>query len=340
MAAVYASITSIFGVLACLRYEQAIVLPDSQEEAASIFSLSVFAAIGVSLFTIPLIWITGPYLLDGDKYSILGRLIWLVPVSVFVYGLTLALEYWSTRNKRFTQLSIARLFSSVTSNSGMLGSGTLGYTSGSSMIFSNLAGQSVSCSLLAKSTWKIHGMLIWKNLSFQKVRDSAYRYKKFPLYNGWAGLLNIVSWQLPIFVLTGYFSPEIAGFYAFGFRIIQMPMSLIGGAVTQVFHQSASEANNNGRLPQLVETLVQKMIKISVFPTIILLLTGKDLYIFSFGENWAEAGVYTQILSIWGLVWFISGPLNTLFGVLELQEKGLKAACCPRFTLSSSIAGK
>ena len=40
VAALFASITSIIGVLACLRYELSIVLPKTDEEAANLLGLS------------------------------------------------------------------------------------------------------------------------------------------------------------------------------------------------------------------------------------------------------------------------------------------------------------
>jgi len=43
-----------------------------------------------------------------------------------------------------------------------------------------------------------------------------------------------------------------------------------------------------------------------------------------FGNQWAEAGTYTQILSIWTFFWFVSSPLSTLYYVLEKQDFFLK----------------
>ena len=43
-----------------------------------------------------------------------------------------------------------------------------------------------------------------------------------------------------------------------------------------------------------------------------------------FGNNWGEAGVYIQILSLWTFAVFISSPLSTVFMVLEKNEFLLK----------------
>jgi len=57
---------------------------------------------------------------------------------------------------------------------------------------------------------------------------------------------------------------------------------------------------------------------------LVLGIVAGDVFRVVFGARWAEAGVYTQILSFWTFFWFISSPLSSLFSVLERQEFGLK----------------
>ena len=124
-------------------------------------------------------------------------------------------------------------------------------------------------------------------------------------------------------MLGAYFSPAVVGFYALGFRLLQIPMNLVGGAVSQVFMQRAGEASNDGALAPLVESLFQRLVTVGMFPMLVLSLAGEHLYIVVFGENWAQAGVYTQILSVWAFVWFVSSPLARLFFVIGKQEFSL-----------------
>ena len=53
-------------------------------------------------------------------------------------------------------------------------------------------------------------------------------------------------------------------------------------------------------------------------------MTGGDLFRLFFGTRWQEAGVYSQILSVWLFFWFVSSPLSTVFVVLEEQRLELK----------------
>ncbi|HOV68509.1 MAG TPA: lipopolysaccharide biosynthesis protein, partial [Methanoregulaceae archaeon] len=50
----------------------------------------------------------------------------------------------------------------------------------------------------------------------------------------------------------------------------------------------------------------------------------EELFAFVFGSAWAEAGFYTQLLSIWAVLWFISSPLSTIYMIQERQAFGLR----------------
>jgi O-antigen/teichoic acid export membrane protein len=120
-----------------------------------------------------------------------------------------------------------------------------------------------------------------------------------------------------------------------------MPMSLIGSAIAQVFFQRAAEAKAEGTLADVVEPAFRRLVMLGMFPLLLLTIVGQDLFVVVLGEDWAEAGLYAQILSVWMFFWFISSPLSTLYSVLEMQESGLalNAAIFATRLLSLVIGG-
>lgn len=323
VAALFASITGILGVLACMRYELSIVLPDNDREAANLLAVSLAFTVLMTLLTLLLVWYAGPYILSWGRMPELAPYLWLVPISVLIGGIFTALNYWNTRTKHFTRLSIARVTSASANISGSLGAGIVGHATGGALIAATLGGQAVATSVLGGQIWRDNGRFILSSITWREMWSGVKRHRKFPIYGSWAGLLNTISWQLPVLMLGGFFSPAVAGFYALGFRILQMPMNLIGGAISQVFHQRAAEAHNAGQLGPLVEALFKRLFFVALFPMLMLTIIGRDLYIVVFGERWAEAGIYTQILGPWAIIWFISSPLSNLFGVVGRQEQAL-----------------
>lgn len=322
--ALFLSITGIIGIIVCLRYELSIMLPKSDEEAANLLVLSLFIALTLSIFTIPFICFGRQPIQNVLKAPQLGTYLWLVPLFVFVSGVFLALNYWNSRTKHFKRLSAATITSSVASTGAQLGAGFAGYATGGSLIVANLVGQSVSTLILGGQIWKDDHSLIQKSISKKTMIAVIKRYRKFPLISTWSALLNTASWQLPNLILASFFSPSVVGFYSMGFRLLQLPMSFIGGSISQVFFQRAVEAKSEGTLPSLVENIFRLLVVIGMFPILTLTIVGGDFFTVIFGNNWTESGVYVQILSIWAFIWFISSPLSILIDVMERQKFELK----------------
>ena len=321
LAALFTSFTGIISVLACMRYELSIVLPDSDQEAANLMGVSILFSLLVAIFTVPIVWLGGQTLLQWVKMPALEPYLLLIPITVFINGIFLALNYWNTRTKQFTRLSITRITSAVAGTSTTIGAGLAGYATGGSMIAATLGGQIVGTTVLGAQIWRDNGKFLLQSLGWPGMLAGVKRYKNFPIYSSWSALLNSVSWQLPVLMLGAFFSPSVVGFYALGFRILKIPMNLIGSAIGQVFLQRAADAKLNGSLPTLVEQTFHRLVLICMFPMLLLAIVGKDLYISVFGDHWADAGVYTQILSVWAIVWFVSAPLSNIYPVLEKQHR-------------------
>ena len=324
VAALFTSITGIITVVACLRYELSIMLPKTDEEAVNLLGVSLFFVLIITCISVLIIFFADDVIVNLLNSPELKRYLWLIPVSVFVSGTFLALNYWNSRTKNFSRLSVARVISSVVAQTTKLSAGFTGFVSGGVLIVTNILGQIVSTFVLGVQIWRDNQQLFKENIKWKKIIAGMKRHKKFPIYGTWSALLNTTSQQLPTLLLSFYFSPKIVGFYALGQAVLSMPMVLVGGAVSQVFFQKASEAHNHmGNLSKVVEEVFKRLVSLGIFPILLLTLIGKDIFIIAFGARWAEAGVYIQILGLWIFFQFISSPISTLFAVLEKQSYGL-----------------
>lgn len=323
-AAIFGSSSTILILIACLRYELAIVLPKEEAEAANLLALSVLLAVATAILVLAITWVARHQIARWFGSPDSEWLALLLPASVALGGTYSALNYWITRTKRFGQLSTARMSYASLASGSQLTFGLTGLTTGGVLIGGSVLGTGVSTILLAAQTWYRDGALFKGAVRWQHIRGGLSRYRKFPIYGVWSTLLNTASWQLPTFLLAAYFSPSVVGFYALSNRLFRLPMSVVGGAISQVFFQRASEAKHDGDLASVVEGVFRRLVIMGMFPTTILSVVGRDLFIVAFGPRWAEAGVYVQILSVWTLFWFISAPLSTLFSVLEKQQVSLR----------------
>ena len=321
--AVFTSLTGFAGALGCLRYEMAIVLPARDEEAANLLALSLGLGLVIALASAPLLWVVGGPLLRLLKAPELGPYLWLVPVVVLLSGMFLALNAWNSRTKHFGRLSLVRVIGAASTHAAKLGAGYAGYTTGGALVGATVLGSALSTLILGYKIWREDATLFWRSVKRSEILLALRRYAKFPLYSTWASALSIVALNLPSFLLSYFFSPTEVGYYSLGYRLIQTPMVLIGGAMAQVFLQRAAEAKVEGKLAPVVENVLRTLLLLGWFPLLLLTILGQELFAIAFGRPWAEAGLYTQILALSFLMSFIGSPISNLVNVLEKQEAGL-----------------
>jgi lipopolysaccharide exporter len=320
IAGLFTSISSIIAVVACLRYELSIMLPKTDEEAANLLGLSLCLVIIITVITALIILFTGDILAGLLNSPELKTYLWLIPISIFASGIFLALNYWSSRAKQFGRLSIARVVSSTTTVATRLAAGFTGYVSGGVLIGTSILGIIISTSVLGSLIWLDNNHLFKVSIRCKKIITGFKRYKKFPIFSSWSGLLNTASAHLPICILAFYFPPTVVGFYALGRLVLGRPMALIGSAVGEVFFQEAADTKNRSSgLANVVEKVLKSLLSIGIFHMLLLILIAKDVFIIVFGAQWAEAGIYAQILISMIFFQFISSPLSSIFDVLERQ---------------------
>ena len=100
-------------------------------------------------------------------------------------------------------------------------------------------------------------------------------------------------------------------------RILQMPASLLGRAISQVFLSGAADANRKGELKLLVQKVSSNLIHIGLPPAVLIFLTGPDLFSFIFGDNWRRAGEFARWMTPWIYLQFISSPLSVVYLATE-----------------------
>jgi O-antigen/teichoic acid export membrane protein len=323
--AIFTSITGILGVIMCLRYEMAIMLPKSDEEAANVFGLCIFIILAISLLSVPILILSPTFLEHLLNAPLLGPFLWLVPPMIFLSGLFLALNYWNTRTKQFHRLAIAQVMRSGSSTGTQIGMGVVGYASGGMLIGASIIGQLVSTTVLGFQIMRDHLTYFRQHITVKGMKEVFSRYSNFPKYDMGSAVLNTLSGTLPVFILSIYFSTTILGYYSLGLMVLQLPLFLIGNAIGQVFFQRAAESKNisQEKLSETVASILKPLLFLSFFPMVVLLLIGPALFGIVFGGAWTEAGNYARYLSVWMFVNFIASPISSLLSVFQKQKFGL-----------------
>jgi len=326
IAALFTSITSVLIVVSCLQYELAIMLPDTDAEAANLLGLSVLGVLAISGLSGLVVLLASDWIIKAFAAPNLGKYLWLIPPAVFIGGLFTALNHWNSRSKHFGRLSVARVVSSTVTQSTKIGAGLTGFVSGGVLIVTRILGMFVSTGLLLSLIWKNDHVLFKKDIRLKYIIAGLRRYKEFPIYSTWSALITSVSQHFPVWILAYYFPTTVVGLFSLGRTVVMLPLGMVGNAITMVFFQKTAEAlHQTDELPRVVEQVFMRLLTFGSFLFFMLSVIGKDVFIVAFGSKWSEAGVYTQILAVWMLTFFITSPISSLFYVFEKQAAFLVA---------------
>lgn len=316
----FSSIANILAIISSLRYDQTILLPKKDEDAANQFAVSLLFTAITTPFTLLLVWLFSDDAARLLKSPNLSRYLWFVPLYVFALGSFNTFKQWNARKRQFLRLSAAQVASEVVTDGMTAGLGFADLASSNSMIISRVSGQLIASLTLAFLIFKEDGKFIIQNIRLGIMREGIRLYKKFPLYNIWAAFLSNAALYIPGFLLSGYFSPTIAGYYSLGNNVLRLPVALIANSIGQVFFQRSAKAFHEGRLAQTVLETYKQLVVLGLFPMFLITIIGRELFTLVFGALWAEAGVYSQILSVWTFFIFLVSPLSNLPNILGKNE--------------------
>ena len=319
--AVYASFLGIFSVIAGLRYELAIPLPEDDKDALNILVLTLGVVFCNSVLVGLGTWLFGSQVLVFANAQVIEPYLGLLPLGVLMVGTYQAFNYWAVRKKTFSQLARTRLNQGIGSVLTQVGLGLFG-TGPIGLILGQVVGQAAGVGTLARSAYESSSSLL-KDIRLTALRREARRYKRFPMFTTWAGFANTLSTQLPTLLFAALFSPEVAGLYMFANRILSVPLGLVGNAVGQVFHGRAAAVRRSGELADETLSAFKQLVRLGLAPLTLLIVGAPEIFMLLFGEAWRFSGTYAQWLLPSVILTFITSPLSTLVSVMEYQVQGL-----------------
>jgi len=316
-AAVYAGLVGLIVVIATFRYELAIPLPRSDRAAlhvAMVALIALIAVVAVSGIAAPLMssWLGQETGLSAWVFSV------LVVVGVATAGCYQVVNYWAVRKSKFGAIARTRIQQGVAGTTSQLALGLAGFgTVG--LIVGQIIGQGAGCARLAA------GMIADNRASGGRVRRrglawAAKRYRKFPLYDSWAGLLNIAGSQAPVLLFATLFSPVLAGYYALAYRLLSAPLGLVGKSVSQALLPRIVEANRRGESGPLVLQLIGILAMVSLLPFAVVTVAAADVVPVLFGTEWASAAPVVAWTATWVGWQFICSPLSVVLIGIEAQR--------------------
>lgn len=319
---IFLSFITIFTVIATLKFELAIPLPNEDETAfylliASFVFISIFAVIltlGLYLFK-PIII----YWFDLEKIS---NYFYLIPIGIFFAGIYIILNYWAIRKKRFKVIARTKINQSIFGISTQIGLGLLG-----AKPFGLLLGAIIKRASGFISLFKLvmEDKHLFTQLKFKNLKTAIKRFKKFPLISSQSALLNVLGLNLPILLFANFYGAKQVGFFSLTLLVVNIPLTTLGRALSQVFIAESSELvkTNIKELKRLYLKIIRNLLFLGIVPCMVLIFWAPILFPFIFGNEWYLSGKISQYLAIMYLIQFITVPTSQLLTIMENQETQL-----------------
>ncbi|MFI8575862.1 lipopolysaccharide biosynthesis protein [Rossellomorea aquimaris] len=328
---IYVSILYTTSVMASLLYESAIPLPKDEDDAVNLLSLSLIIVLGMSVLILIGVWLFHQSIASIVNIPHLGEYLWLLPLSLFGFGVFQVLNTWLIRREAYPFMAKGKVFMNMSQvfsqiSLGLLQFGPVGLVAGE--VMGRIVGSSTVLRLSFSSIRER-----FNKITLRKMGVLANRYKYFPLISSWSSILSVASGHLPVFFIAASFGSKAAGLYMLGQRVLSIPDALIGFSVKQVYFASATKQIRSTTTPlnSLFWQMVWKLSAVSCLIICFIVLVAPWTFGHVFGEDWIESGMYIQVMAILFFFQMVVGPITANFYVFEAQRLHFLGECI-RFT--------
>lgn len=325
MMGTFTSMANIVIPIAALSYPIAIVLPKDNRDAKGIIRLSFLITIILSSISLIILLFFKNSIISLFNIKAIGNFIFLIPLVVVFAGFMQVMEQWLIRTKQFSINAGADLFQSLLLNLGKVGIGVF-YPFAAVLVVITAFNNGVKGFFMFKFNKKtirnIDNDIIYNK---KQIKQLAKSYYDFPLYRAPQQLINAISQNMPVILLTTFFGPASAGFYTIGRTVLNLPTRLIGKAVGDVFYPRITEAvNKKEDATNLLKKATLSLAGVGLIPFGIIILFGPLLFSFVFGHEWSIAGEYARWLAFWTYFMFMNRPSVHALPALSAQLFHLK----------------
>lgn len=317
--AAYGSITLILTIISTGMYDSALMLDKEDEKAINTGAVAVAITLTVTIISVFLILIFQQKIINFIGNVNLRFWLFLVPFTVFFQGIYQTLNVWNNRKGRYQLLASNKIVMTTITSTLTLCFGYFDFHE-TGLVLSLILGQFISFMILFFQTIRKDKAII-EVISKSGMKLSLIEHKDFPKYNMPQGFLDALKDSGLVWIISFFYGSVALGSYSFAKNILMRPLQVIGSSVGQVYYQRASKIYNEGGNLWNISMKTFRNLTFIGFPfAIIVFIFGEDIFQFVFGNDWGQAGSFSEILIFWLLVAFIASPFGSIPIILKRQK--------------------
>lgn len=331
MAETFVAFLTVVFPIASLRYEDALALPESDDDARAVWHLAALLTLGACglLLLAPL---AAPALRGGPYTEIVPLLGLLAPGLLALRTQRLA-DAWLVRARRYGALTAANVARSASTTGGRLAlSG-----SGHGLVTGFVVGNALAA--LAQARAVATSGLLSGRPSVAAMRRMAIRYRRFAVYTTPSALLAALSSRLPLLALAALFPLDVVGWLGRVILVVATPIAFLGSAASRVLVAEGPAAHRDGRLAEVALDTHRMLARVGVWPVLALVVAGPVIFVTVFGPAWHEAGVYARLTAPWLVLATHAATLTPVFDIAERHRRDLAATLVLTLGMAAALIG-
>jgi O-antigen/teichoic acid export membrane protein len=224
--AIFTSIILILSPLVSWRFEQAIVLPETETDA---FHILVIATTLI-LLTVLLISFgvyfwgrAGARLLDMPQ--IVPWLGW-IPLCLFLTSLFETFRFWYMRQNKFRSIVVGQVYQTSTTAISQISYGLIAIPGPGGLIGGNIAGRVVGVAALAGGVIR-RSRVLASGFNLRRLWQLMCQYKDMARYALFTNFLSGISGNMIPLTLNYFFGTALVGLFMISQRLMNLPSQLI-----------------------------------------------------------------------------------------------------------------
>lgn len=314
----FLSIGGVLLLFATGEFYSAIVLPKHASQAQACFQVGMVCNVVVTLLCLLSVPFAA-YIANLFNAPILADWYYLLPFYVFVMASWQLLNYWYIRHKQFGFISSYQVGQSVLNASLKSVFGWLGWLQGGLIVASLLAPLLSLCGVLAASYRSCQSLL---RLRWHTMRQMAVAYRKFPQYSLPKSVVNYIGGNLPVLLLSPFFSLSDIGYFGMATTLSFLPLSLVAKSFNQVlFSFFAQKVNQQA-------SVYGYYVRFGGAWLVVLAVGLLGLYGWLpwltqtlLGASWQPVGTYIQYMLPWLGVVTLTNTFDFWLDIFKQQDK-------------------
>ena len=308
-------------VLTSLRYESAIIIAKSDQEAKNLLALSLLIMVFLVFLTSGCVVLLARGIADVFSNPDLEKFLYFIPIFLLFAGGQQALYNWEIRTKHFYQANVSNIFKSSSNSvlrvvTGFAQLSTLGlFLSRAVSFFLSLF------VLLRRELTGLVQAIMSGTISAEGMRNAAKEHKRFPLYMSWGVVFSGLSIAVIPVVLSYLYGVTFMGYYAMATAVLNIPIAIVKNAIRTVYLQRASERVLSGKdLGEDLKRISLALAGMGILPLLLIILYGPAILAFVLGDRWHMAGTIASIIAPWIFITLVDTPSLAVLPVIGLQR--------------------